>query len=119
MPVSSDYRPSRSHAALGDAFYDPVPPAAFPQHILRWRNQRAAETVGLGGLTDAEWIDHFGRFQPLPGSFETPLALRYHGHQFRHYNQTPGFVLEQLWSHALASWQAFYTLQTREPGLPK
>ncbi len=25
---------------------------------------------------------------------------------FRHYNQTPGFVLEQLYSHAWASWQA-------------
>lgn len=101
MPPAPDYRPSRSHAALGPDFYDPVPPAVFPQHILRWRNQRAAETVGLGRLTDAEWIDHFGRFQALPGSFETPLALRYHGHQFRHYNPDlgdgRGFLFAQLY----------------------
>ncbi|KJV11094.1 selenoprotein O [Elstera litoralis] len=101
MPPSAAYRPSRSHAALGEAFYDPVPAAVFPKHILRWRNQRAAETVGLGGLTDAEWTQHFGQFAPLPGSFEASLALRYHGHQFRHYNPDlgdgRGFLFAQLY----------------------
>jgi uncharacterized protein YdiU (UPF0061 family) len=101
VPPAPDYRPSRSHAVLGPDFYDPVPAAAFPQHILRWRNQRAAETVGLDALTEAEWTQHFGRFQPLPGSFETPLALRYHGHQFRHYNPDlgdgRGFLFAQLY----------------------
>ena len=48
-----------------------------------YRNQRWAERMGLGGLADVQWLDHFGRFAPLPGSFETPLALRYHGHQFQ------------------------------------
>jgi uncharacterized protein YdiU (UPF0061 family) len=41
-------------------------------------------------LSDAEWLGHFGRFTPLPGSLETPLALRYHGHQFRTYNPDLG-----------------------------
>ncbi len=104
MPPSPHYRPSRAHSALGPDFYDPVQAAAFPQHVLRWRNQRAAETVGLGTLTEAEWIDHFGRFQPLPGSFDTPLALRYHGHQFRHYNPDlgdgRGFLFAQLYDAA-------------------
>ncbi len=90
MPISPDFRPSLAHAALGGEFYDEVVPAKFPQHILRYRNQRWAERVGLGALTDAEWIDHFGRFEPLPGSFQTPLALRYHGHQFRTYNPEIG-----------------------------
>src|SRR5690606_23201838 len=35
-------------------------------------------------------IDHFGRFKPLAGSFGQPLALRYHGHQFRAYNPDLG-----------------------------
>jgi len=77
-----------------------VAPADFPQHVLRYRNQRAAETVGLEGLSDAEWVDHFGRFQPLEGSFPEPLALRYHGHQFQSYNpglgDGRGFLFAQL-----------------------
>ncbi len=84
------FRPSTRHADLGDTFFDPVQAAEFPAHILRHRDQAWAARVGLDGLTDTQWIDHFGRFQPLPGSFETPLALRYHGHQFRSYNPDLG-----------------------------
>ena len=88
------------HARLGEGFYDPVEPARFPRHILRYRNQRAAASVGLDGIGDERWIDHFGRFLPLPGSFETPLALRYHGHQFQVYNPElgdgRGFLFAQL-----------------------
>src|SRR3954447_17038960 len=94
------YRPSTRHAALGPDFYDVVEPAAFPQHILRVRNQRWAARVGLDPLTDEEWIAHFGRFEPLPGGFPQPLALRYHGHQFRSYNPQlgdgRGFLFAQL-----------------------
>jgi len=84
------FTPARDILTLGDAFYDEVEAAAFPQHIIRFRNQRWAERVGLDGLTDEEWAAHFGRFQPLPGSLEKPLALRYHGHQFRVYNPDIG-----------------------------
>ncbi len=76
--------------ALGDDFFDPVAPADFPQTILRFRNDRAAAQIGLDGLSDADWLRHFGRFAPLPGSLDTPLALRYHGHQFRTYNPDLG-----------------------------
>ncbi|MDR7038964.1 uncharacterized protein YdiU (UPF0061 family) [Methylobacterium sp. BE186] len=93
-------RPSRRHAELGPAFYDVVEPARFPQAILRYRNRPWAERVGLGSLTDADWTRHFGRFEPLPGSFPEPLALRYHGHQFRSYNPDlgdgRGFLFAQL-----------------------
>jgi uncharacterized protein YdiU (UPF0061 family) len=41
-------------------------------------------------LSDDNWLRHFGRFAPLPGSIDTPLALRYHGHQFRTYNPDLG-----------------------------
>jgi uncharacterized protein YdiU (UPF0061 family) len=90
MPPSKNFKPSRRHEDLGAAFYDPVAPAAFPKHLLRHRNQGWAERVGLGDLTDDEWIAHFGRFEPLPGSMDEPLALRYHGHQFQVYNPQLG-----------------------------
>ncbi|WP_137178767.1 protein adenylyltransferase SelO [Roseomonas sp. AR75] len=100
MPVAESYRPATTHADLGDDFFDPVAAARFPTQILRWRNQRWAARVGLDGLTDAEWVAHFGKFEPLPGSFETPMALRYHGHQFRSYNPDlgdgRGFLFAQL-----------------------
>ena len=89
MPADN-FRASRAILELGDAFYDAVEPARFPRHVLRFRNDRAAATVGLGGLTDEQWIAHFSRFEPLPGSLEQPLALRYHGHQFRTYNPDLG-----------------------------
>lgn len=100
MPVSSLYRASRNHTALGPDFYDTVEVAEFPQLILRYRNQRAAKSVGLDTLTDDEWIAHFGRFEPLADTIEKPLALRYHGHQFRSYNPElgdgRGFLFAQL-----------------------
>ncbi len=94
------FLPSRRHAVLGPEFFDVVEPARFPAHVLRYRNRAWAARLGLGGLGEAEWIDHFGRFTPLPGSFERPLALRYHGHQFRAYNPElgdgRGFLFAQL-----------------------
>jgi len=94
------HRPATAHAELGPEFFDEVAPARFPRPVLRHRNQAWAVRVGLDGLTDEEWIGHFGRFAPVPGSFETPLALRYHGHQFRSYNPDlgdgRGFLFAQL-----------------------
>jgi uncharacterized protein YdiU (UPF0061 family) len=100
MPVSSAYRPDPKLTALGGEFADPVQAADFPQTVLRYRNDRAAATVGLEGLGDDEWLAHFGRFQPLPGNLDPPLAQRYHGHQFRVYNPElgdgRGFTFAQL-----------------------
>jgi uncharacterized protein YdiU (UPF0061 family) len=85
---------------LGEGFFDPVEPAKFPQCIPRFLNRRAAETVGLAGLSDEEWAAHFCRFEPLPDNLKQPLALRYHGHQFRVYNPDigdgRGFLFAQL-----------------------
>ena len=93
-------KPSTAHLALGEAFYDRVAPATFPELTLRYRNQRAAASVGLDTLSDEQWLDHFGRFVPIPGSLEAPLALRYHGHQFQAYNPDlgdgRGFLFAQL-----------------------
>ncbi|MEO0671031.1 MAG: YdiU family protein [Pseudomonadota bacterium] len=90
MPIASDYRADPRHRALGPRFYDPVSAASFPEHKLRFRNDRWAARVGLSELSDAEWIARFGRFEPLEGNLEAPLALRYHGHQFQHYNPDLG-----------------------------
>ena len=90
MPVSPLYRPDPRLMALGPEFADPVEPAAFPKALIRYRNDRAAATVGLDRLTDAEWIAHFARFEPLADNQPQPLAMRYHGHQFRSYNPNLG-----------------------------
>ena len=100
MSLSPGFHPSARHLALGDAFYDAVAPADFPRTDIRYRNDRWAERVGLGSLDNAEWARHFGRFDPLPGSLPGPVALRYHGHQFGHYNPDlgdgRGFLFAQM-----------------------
>lgn len=98
--TGASYRPDPAILELGPDYYDPVRAADFPQAILRFRNQRHAETVGLGDLADEDWVRHFGRFAPLPGNLPQPLALRYHGHQFRTYNPDigdgRGFLFAQM-----------------------
>lgn len=98
--MTGRYRPDPAILELGSDYYDPVRAADFPQTILRFRNQRHAETVGLGDLSDEDWLRHFGRFAPLPDNLEQPLALRYHGHQFRTYNPDigdgRGFLFAQM-----------------------
>jgi uncharacterized protein YdiU (UPF0061 family) len=89
-PQAAPYRPDPRIAALAEWIGDPVEAAGFPETTLRFRNDAWAATVGLDGLSDAEWIAHFGRFGPLPGNLAQPLALRYHGHQFRVYNPEIG-----------------------------
>jgi serine/tyrosine/threonine adenylyltransferase len=100
LPQPAAYRPETAILELGDAFYDPVTPADFPQAILRFRNDRWAPAVGLGGLDEEGWRAHFARFRPLPDNLKQPLALRYHGHQFRVYNPDigdgRGFLFAQL-----------------------
>jgi len=100
MSPSPAYRPDPRFADLGPEFADEVSPAAFPEAILRFRNERAAATVGLDTLDDAECLAHFARFEPLPGNQPRPLAMRYHGHQFRVYNPDlgdgRGFLFAQL-----------------------
>lgn len=90
MVLTNDYKPATAWLELGEDFYDIVAPASFPSHKLRWRNQEKAQALGLGRLNDEEWVNHFGKFAPLPSNLPHPLALRYHGHQFTHYNPDLG-----------------------------
>lgn len=100
MSFGSNYRPDPRITSLGPDFYDEVEVAEFPRAQLRFRNPRWAKRIGLDGLDDEAWCRAFGRFEPLPGNLQRPLALRYHGHQFRSYNPNlgdgRGFLFAQL-----------------------
>jgi uncharacterized protein YdiU (UPF0061 family) len=75
----------RSLESIGDAYYDPVPAAEFPQQVLRFRNDGVMrELFGVDPKTvsDDHVVDCFGRFYGQ----EPFLALRYHGYQFGTYN---------------------------------
>jgi uncharacterized protein YdiU (UPF0061 family) len=99
-PQPAEYAPERAILELAEWLADPVEPARFPQAVVRFRNQRWARAVGLGDLSDDRWAGHFARFAPLPDNLPQPLALRYHGHQFRVYNPEigdgRGFTFAQL-----------------------
>ena len=90
MPFDPNYQPAPSFPSLGGEFFDPVQAATFPRHAPRYQNRRAADSVGLGSLSDEEWERYFARLEPLPRNIPQPLALRYHGHQFQSYNPSLG-----------------------------
>ena len=103
-PQAASYAPDTPILQLAEWLADPVAAADFPETRLRFRNDRHAATIGLAGLSDEEWVSHFGRFEPLPDNLPQPLALRYHGHQFRVYNPEigdgRGFLFAQIRDHA-------------------
>ncbi len=74
--------------SLGADYADVVVAAEFPQHQLRFRNNRVLEVLGLvpDTVTDADFITAFGKFQDR----EPLLAMRYHGYQFGEYNPRLG-----------------------------
>lgn len=100
QPGSALYRPDPAIETLAEWLGSPVEAADFPETRVRFRNDRAAASVGLDTLTDNQWAAHFGRFQPLEGNLKQPLALKYHGHQFRVYNPEigdgRGFLFAQM-----------------------
>ncbi len=99
-PQVTAYRADPQILSISDWIGDAVKAAEFPRHQLRFRNRRWDRATGLDSLTDEEFTGHFSRFVPLPDNLPAPLALRYHGHQFRHYNPDigdgRGFLFAQL-----------------------
>lgn len=81
------FQPSSAIYELGDDFYDPVEVAIFPDYKLRFKDDYSADLIGLSKV---DWVERFGCFKPFDSSLAQPLALRYHGHQFRHYNPDIG-----------------------------
>ncbi|MEM8920973.1 MAG: YdiU family protein, partial [Pseudomonadota bacterium] len=98
--VSEVYVPETKILNVGSDIAFPVSPANFPTTQLRYRNERWATKIGLAGLSEKDWLAAFGRFEPLPGNLQKPLALAYHGHQFGVYNPEigdgRGFLYAQL-----------------------
>ncbi|ACB53559.1 UPF0061-containing protein [Crocosphaera subtropica ATCC 51142] len=84
--LNLDYEPALEN--LGEDYYDQVPAAEFPQHILRFRNDDLLPKLGLRveQVEDEHFIEAFGKFQGV----RPFLALRYHGYQFGAYNPSLG-----------------------------
>ncbi len=112
----TDWRGATAIETLGPTFWEPVRPATFPRSRLRWRNDRAADRIGLAGLSDAAWLAHFARFEPLPDSLSRPLALAYHGHQFRSYNPRIGDGRGFLFAQGIARDGRLMDLGTKGSG---
>ncbi|MFN3360798.1 MAG: protein adenylyltransferase SelO, partial [Pseudanabaenaceae cyanobacterium] len=74
--------------SLGPDFYSVVQAAAFPKHILRWRNDALLPQIGLSPaqVKDEDFIEAFGHFR----SVRPLLAMAYHGYQFGVYNPELG-----------------------------
>ncbi len=90
---------------LGNDFYDEVKPAHFPQSKLGYVNNDAFKSIGLDLLGEEEIKKYFWHFSAMKENLQTPLALRYHGHQFMHYNSElgdgRGFLYAQFISNDL------------------
>jgi uncharacterized protein YdiU (UPF0061 family) len=84
------FQPSTSYSDLPEGFSDVVRAAAFPNARLRFWNEDWAKRVGLGTLSVEDKTRYFARFESLPRAQANPLAMRYHGHQFRRYNPDLG-----------------------------
>ncbi len=76
---------------LGPDFYDEATPATFPTEILRFWNRN----VPIDFDKRSVW-----HFKALSHNLTRPLALKYHGHQFQHYNPQlgdgRGFLFAQM-----------------------
>lgn len=95
---------------LGLQHYDAVKAASFPDKKLRFFNPY----LELQTISDFT-IDHLWHFKPLKDNLTEPLALRYHGHQFRHYNPDlgdgRGFLYAQIFKN-----NQWYDLGTKGSG---
>ncbi|HBH90845.1 protein adenylyltransferase SelO family protein [Ponticaulis sp.] len=102
--------------ALGNDFADAVEPANFPDLVLRYRNNRVLNKTILHSLSPKNWLNHFGRFAPLPENQPKPLAIRYHGHQFRSYNPQIGDGRGFLYAQLHDEHDQLYDLGTKGSG---
>jgi uncharacterized protein YdiU (UPF0061 family) len=91
---------------LGGDFYDEVKPAVFPKGQLRYWNDSLCILFSK---------QHFVQFNAIDGNLLAPLALRYHGHQFQHYNRDLGDGRGFLFAQVQQSEQ-WYDLGTKGSG---
>lgn len=99
-PLPHAYHAETPHLSLGQGFFSTVKAASFPTATIRFRHNRWAGEIGLDTLSNEDWQAHFAGFTPLPDNLPDPLALPYHGHQFRQYNPNigdgRGFLFAQM-----------------------
>lgn len=75
---------------LGQDFYDLVQGGTYQLLKTRFRNEAISQLIEFDSLSEEQWFEHFGQFKKINQNLDSPLALRYHGHQFRHYNPELG-----------------------------
>ena len=95
---------------LGKDFYDEVSAAQFPEKKLRYFNPHIKLEMIPDFTSERLWD-----FKPLNNNISKPLALRYHGHQFRHYNPDLGDGRGFLYAQILQENQ-WYDLGTKGSG---
>ncbi|MDG1709359.1 MAG: protein adenylyltransferase SelO family protein, partial [Emcibacteraceae bacterium] len=79
---------SNYYAELGDGFYTAVEPNPLPEPKGVIFNRVALMEAGFGDLSDEELTAFFsGNTYPKGAK---PLAMKYAGHQFGHYNPDLG-----------------------------
>lgn len=103
---------------LGPDFYDAVRPASFPEahpHFLNWEKAQSLNLTELKAVSD--WQLHFHQFKPFAGNLSEPLALRYHGHQFHHYNHELGDGRGFLFAQFQGDDGKIYDLGTKGSGI--
>ncbi len=84
--LNLEYEPAIEN--LGEDYYSEVPPAEFPEHILRYKNQDVLDLIRIDkeSLNESDWVEAFGKFEGI----RPFLALKYHGYQFGTYNPQLG-----------------------------
>ena len=100
MPVGAAYRPRRCCPSSARVLRRRGAGALPAAHAALSQPALGGSASASTRSTEDEWARHFAGFVPLPGNLAEPLALRYHGHQFRIYNPDlgdgRGFVFAQL-----------------------
>ena len=51
--MKTNTKPSNIHCLLGGKFFDKATPAIFPNHVLRFRNDRAASRLNLDKINES------------------------------------------------------------------
>ncbi len=99
---------------LGNEYFDEVAAAKFPQHILRFRNNRILPTLDLNSdsVADDHFIEAFGKFRAV----RPFLALRYHGYQFGQYNPFLGDGRGFLYAQVRGTDGVLYDFGTKGSG---
>lgn len=100
--------------SLGGDYFDEVAAADFPQHILRFRNDKLLPKLGLdpARVTDEHFIEAFGKFHCV----RPFLALRYHGYQFNEYNPNLGDGRGFLYGQVRGTDNRLYDFGTKGSG---